>query len=550
MYRIFPEHDLCPALSLTDLWDLTIQGSHYPLYVPGVWERIPALHSYKGTAEFTRTVTIAEAGRYMLRFGGASHTATVYWDGAEVARHYNAYTAFEAVLADVSAGEHILRVTVDNRYETGAPLHIPNDYYTYGGLNRPVELRRVGDGRIQRMQFSCVQTGEGAYTAHVDVFVEAFADWTDAQLHLCAADAEATVSVPALKAGETACVSVALPVTSVKPWDIGQGNLYDLYAVLTAAGVPQDDLRDRVGFRTIEVRGRDILLNGQKIFLKGFNRHEDHGQFGSALSVDAMMDDLHLLLSTGANSVRTCHYPNDPRFLDLCDALGVLVWEENHARGLNEETMRHPDFDAVCAQVNEEMVTQHYNHPCIWVWGLLNECESATEFGRRCYQMQLEQLRALDPTRPTTFASCRFFTDICQDLPDVASFNIYPLWYHEEPAADYARRIAEFMDSAGAADKPIIFSEFGAGAIAGYHDAFGRAKWSEERQCDILDEQLAAILGMERVSGAYIWQFADVRVAEQWAHGRPKTVNNKGVFDQFRRPKLSYAVVKKHFSQR
>ena len=547
MYRLFSEHTLRPVVSLNGLWDMEINDKHYPMLIPGVWERVPELRSYRGTAEFTRAVTIDEAGTYLLRFGGVSHTATVYWDGAEVGRHYNAYTAFEVLLENVAAGEHTLRVTVDNRYETGKPLHVPNDYYTYGGLNRPVELHRLSCARIRRMQFSCAQTGEGAYTASVEVFLQALADCGAMQVHAAVAGGEAAADVPAMKKGTEASVSLTMDVTGVKPWDIGQGSLYDLTAILLAGGSPIDDLVDRVGFRTLDWKGQRILLNGREVFVKGFNRHEDHGQFGSALSLDAMMDDLHLMLSTGANSVRTCHYPNDPRFLDLCDALGVLVWEENHARAIDI----HPEnFGEVCAIVNEEMVTQHYNHPSIWVWGILNECESETEFGREVYRRQLEQLRRLDPTRPTTFASCRFFTDICMDLPDVCAFNIYPLWYHNEPAEDYARRIADFMDSAGAAGKPIIFSEFGAGGIAGYHDPFGRAKWSEERQADILDAQLRAIMGMARVSGAYIWQFADVRVAEEWAHGRPKTMNNKGVFDQFRRPKLAYGVVKERFSQR
>ena len=550
MYRIFDEHHLRPVTSLNGLWDMEADGTHYPMLIPGVWERIPELRSWRGVAAFTRTVTVETAGTYLLRFGGVSHTATVYWDGVQVGRHYNAYTAFEVLLPDVTAGEHTLRVTADNRYETAGALHFPNDYYTYGGLNRPVEMQRLAGARIRRMQFSCTQTGEGAYRATVEVFVQALADADDLTVQLSVAGAAATAAVPAMTAGTDTPVTLTLDVTGVKPWDIGQGNLYELMATLLCGGSPIDDLIDRVGFRTVEIAGEDIRLNGRKIFIKGFNRHEDHGQFGSALSVDAMMDDLHLLLAAGANSVRTCHYPNDPRFLDLCDALGVLVWEEAHARGLNEETMRREDFAPACRQINEEMITQHYNHPSIWVWGLLNECESATEFGREVYREQLAQLKALDPTRPTTFASCRFFTDLCQDLPDVCSFNIYPLWYHEEPAADYARRIADFMDKAGASGKPIIFSEFGAGAIAGYHDPFGRAKWSEERQCDILDEQLGAIMGMERVSGAYIWQFCDVRVAESWAHSRPKTVNNKGVFDQFRHPKMSFAVVKKRFSER
>lgn len=550
MYRIFDEHILRPVTSLDGLWDMEAQGVHYPALVPGVWESIPQLRTYKGTAEFTRTVAIPAAGTYLLRFGGVSHTAAVYWDGVQVGWHYNAYTSFEVLLEDAAPGEHTLRVTADNRYETGGLLHFANDYYTYGGLIRPVEMHRLSGARIRRMQFSCVQTCEGAYRAQVAVHVQALADCGPMQVRVAVAGSEVSADVPAVAKGGDASAVLTLDVSGVRPWDIGQGNLYDLTATLLAEGLPVDDLIDRVGFRTVEIAGQDILLNGRKIFIKGFNRHEDHGQFGSALPLEAMMDDLHLLLSTGANSVRTSHYPNDPRFLDLCDDLGVLVWEEHHSRGLNEETMRQPDFDEVCMKINAEMVHQHVNHPCIWVWGLLNECESATEFGRGALRKQLEQLKALDPTRPTTFASCRAFSDVCMDLPDVCSFNLYPLWYHDEPAEDYARRIADWMDSAGAAGKPIIFSEFGAGAIAGYHDPFGRAKWSEERQADILDAQLRAILGMERVGGAYIWQFCDVRVAESWAHGRPKTVNNKGVFDQFRRPKLSWQTVKDRFGDR
>ncbi len=547
MYRIFPEHALRPVTSLNGLWSMEIAGSVHPMLVPGVWERIPAFRDYHGTAEFTREVTIAEAGTYLLRFGGVSHTATVYWDDRQVGWHYNAYTAFEVLLTDVAAGFHTLRVTVDNRFNKESLLHVPNDYYTYGGVNRPVELHRLADARIERMAFSCVQTGESAYAAKVDVCLEALADCAAQQVRIRVAGAEAIADVSPMAAGEKRTVTLTADVSDVKAWDIGQGHLYDLTATLLSGGQPVDDLIDRVGFRIIEITGEEIRLNGRPIFIKGFNRHEDHGQFGSALSLDAMMDDIHLILGTGANSIRTCHYPNDPRFLDLCDELGVLVWEENHARGIDI----HPEgFDEVCAIVNVEMVHQHVNHPCIWVWGILNECESETPFGREVYKKQFTQLRALDPTRPVTFASCRAFSDICMDLVDVASFNLYPLWYHNTPAREYGQRIADWMDTAGAAGKPIIFSEFGAGAIAGYHDPFGRAKWSEERQCDILDEQLEAFMSIERVSGVYVWQFADVRVAEECAHSRPKTVNNKGVVDSWRRPKMSYATVREHFAKK
>ncbi|MBQ8953975.1 MAG: beta-glucuronidase, partial [Clostridia bacterium] len=361
------------------------------------------------------------------------------------------------------------------------------------------------------------------------------------------ADGQAGSALPDMAAGETACVALDAAVSDVARWDVLDPHLYALTACLSLNGEPVDDLIDRVGFRTVQVKGEAICLNGRRVFLKGFNRHEEHGQFGCALSVEAMAADLQLVLDTGANSIRTCHYPNDPRFLDLCDELGVLVWEEHHARALPHDVMAKPLFEEQISACNHEMIAQHVNHPCIYVWGVLNECESETEFGREIYARNLNELRALDPTRPVTFASCRYFKDICLDLVDIASFNIYPGWYVREDVRAFVNRLLQWMDENGAANKPIIISEIGAGGIAGYHDPFGEAKWSEERQASIIGEQLDVITTTPRLSGLYMWQFADVRVSEEWAMPRPKTMNNKGIVDTYRRPKLAYATVKRVF---
>ena len=212
--------------------------------------------------------------------------------------------------------------------------------------------------------------------------------------------------------------------------------------------------------------------------------------------------------------------------------------------------MRSLLFAGQIEQSAVEMVNQHVNHACIYTWGLLNECESDTEFGRGMYSRIIDLLHRLDGMRPATFASCRFFTDICLELADIASFNIYPLWYYEENAASYTARLVRWMDDNGAEGKPIIISEFGAGGIYGYHDPLYESKWSEERQARILDEQLTALEAMKRVTGTYIWQFADVRVAEEWSMHRPKSQNNKGIVDLFRRPKLAYRVVKDHYAKK
>ena len=104
----------------------------------------------------------------------------------------------------------------------------------------------------------------------------------------------------------------------------------------------------------MEISGKDILLNGKKLRIRGLCRHEDHPQFGCALPYSAIAADLEIIRHLGANSVRTSHYPNDELFLDLCDEQGILVWEENHARGLSEADMKNPNFEAQAERVIEE----------------------------------------------------------------------------------------------------------------------------------------------------------------------------------------------------
>ena len=250
--------------------------------------------------------------------------------------------------------------------------------------------------------------------------------------------------------------SINLMIASNELCDI---NLYLLNTVLYCDGLAIDDLIERVGFRTVKVEGKKILLNGEEIYFKGFNRHEDHPTFGCAIPLQLMAHDMQLMLDTGANAVRTCHYPNDERFLDLCDENGVLVWEENHARGLSLEKMQNVNFDKQCADCIDEMVVNHYNHPSIIIWGILNECASDAVEGREKFKKQFEQLRSLDMTRPKSFATCRHFTDICLDLPDILSVNLYPLWYDDSEPIEQLEKEKKWMEDAAGCDKPFLITE-------------------------------------------------------------------------------------------
>ena len=210
--------------------------------------------------------------------------------------------------------------------------------------------------------------------------------------------------------------------------------------------------------------------------------------------------------------------------------------------------MRHPRFMEQLRQSTVEMVEQHYNHPAVFIWGSLNECADDTEYGAACYREIFSLLREMDPSRPVTAALLERPGGKAYGDMGVVSINLYPGWYRNVPVRDCLDRKLGEAARGGGENKPVIVSEIGAGAIYGYHDPFGEAKWSEERQCAILREQITAVLSYPDVAGIFLWQFADVRVAEEWFMSRPRTYNNKGVVDEFRRPKLAYQVVKELFS--
>lgn len=549
MIRLFDTHHVRETRELDGMWDFTANGKAYSLPVPGCWEQHPDLLNYRGQGTYTKKVYIKRSGNIRLEFKGVSHTADVYFDGVKIAHHYNAFTPFSAVIPDVCEGEHEIRVDVDNSFGEHSALHLPNDYYTYGGITRPVSLEYIGDVYIERVRFTPSLTG-GKWSAKTDIIIKNISDKKQAvtvKTSLASNKAEREVEVLALS--ETT-VTFTQEFDDIKPWFVGEPNLYELTAELSCGGKVTDDMIERVGFRVAEVKGTKIYLNGKPVFMKGFNRHEDYAVDGCAVSPQHMAQDMDLMQAANANAVRTCHYPNDERFLDLCDERGVMVWEENHARGLGLKEMQNPNFERQCEDCIREMIENHYNHPSIVIWGILNECASETDEGRRMYKKQYEQIKAMDISRPTTSATCRHFTDICLDLPDVVSFNMYSNWYQD---CDIAKRNDEeikWIYRSGGADKPIIVSEVGAAAIYGYRDRT-HCKWSEEGQSDILRDNLDVYLNDDRISGVFVWQFADCRVTEEgeWFQSRARCHNNKGVVDEYRRPKIAYDTVQELFGR-
>lgn len=562
MLRLFPTNEIRQVIELDGDWDFepTEQADHIPdtyhyrLPVPGCWEMHPKLQTYRGQGVYRRTIHVPDRqAAVRLIFKGVSHTARVFFDGTEVAQHYNAYTPFTSrLIPNIEAGEHEIVVMVDNAFHPESKLHIANDYYTYGGIIRPACIEYMQPVYIERLQFTPGYEN-GQWQATVSAVVTNTSS-TSARIQLegMLGDTPLSFDSTEVLAGATAIISTVRNFPNAAAWSNSSPTLYKLHVQLFRDGekTASDDLIERVGFRSVTTANGRIQVNGEDIVLKGFNRHEDHPMVGASFPYQLMVQDMELMLEAGSNAVRTSHYPNDERFLDLCDERGIYVWEENHARGLQIEHMRDPKFQEQCLVCNEEMVHNHINHPSIIIWGILNECASNTPEGREMYKEQLEQIRGMDQSRPLTYATHHREHDICFDLADIISFNLYPQWYTDEDPGELVDRAKGWAEALGGSGKPIIMSEFGGDGFYGMRDS-SRVRGTEERQADIIERNLAAYTSRPYISGMFIWQFCDCRVVEDlgWLFSRAGTQNSKGIVDKYRRPKLAFDVVKKYFQQ-
>jgi beta-glucuronidase len=564
MIRTFNNHRIRSRFSLDGLWDFHPEADgqvrgviprtfNRKIQVPSVWESLPDLRDFRGTAWYRKSFNLTEEGNVRLVFGGVSHSAKVWVDGKEVGEHYDAFTPWEVVVPNLKVGEHDLVLEVDNTFGDHSALHIPNDYYTYGGISRPVELQQVPDQFIENL-FAVPRLYRGKWQLDIRVRVKNIGkDAAFGLLKIHVASKELLLNLPKVEPGKSGEISGTLRNLPVKPWSESSPQLYDLHAELWEEGICCDDMIDRVGFREIKVKGKKIMLNGEELHLRGFNRHEDAPIYGCAVPPALIAHDLDLFRDLNCNFLRTCHYPNDQRLLDMCDERGIYVWEESHSR---QTPLDAPHFEEQIQTNTLEMVENHFNHPSILMWGSLNECETRTEDGEDVHRRVLNQLKALDASRPVTYAGMWNKKDRCLQYADIVSWNNYTGWYGGGPEniQENIDDMLGWLDSneSGGKGKPVIISEFGAGAIPGCHNPQADL-WSEEYQSLYFEEALRVYLHHSRLNGAAIWQFCDVRVSKEPNEseynsytplGRPRCMNNKGVVDEYRRPKLSFPVVK------
>ena len=277
--------------------------------------------------------------------------------------------------------------------------------------------------------------------------------------------------------GQLVAEGTHMEIDNVKPWTAETPNLYNLVITLKKGNNVLEVVRQRVGFRHIEISGGQLLLNGQPILIKGADRHELDPDGGYIVSVERMIQDIRIMKQLNINAVRTSHYPNDPRWYDLCDEYGIYVTAEanleTHGMGFREHTLaKRTDFEKMHLERNEANVLSFRNHPSIIVWSLGNEAGFGPNF-EKCYTW----VKQTDPSRPCQYERAPYdggFTDItCPMYADYA-------WCERYSHSDNPR--------------PLIQCE--------YAHAMGNSMGGFKEYWELIRRE-------PKYQGGYIWDFVD-----------------------------------------
>jgi beta-glucuronidase len=364
-----------------------------------------------------------------------------------------------------------------------------------------------------------------------------------------AAGEKAEVQIPDLQASSTAEVGAdgRAPIRfSVKGLERWSPETPKLYKVMIRAG--QDSINELIGFRTIEVRGTDILLNGKPIFLRGICIHaEAPYRTGRAFSDKDAETLLGWVKELGGNFARLAHYPHAETMLRAADRMGVLVWSENPVYWAVQ--FENPEVLAKAEQQLDEEINTSRNHAAIVLWSMANETPN-TPARTQFISTLASRARSLDPTRLITAAllvrahgNTKIIDDPLGQALDVIGFNEYIGWYEGHPES------ADNFDWQVSYQKPLIVSEFGGDAKAGLHGNESE-RWTEEYQANIYRHQLPMLRKIAQLRGMSPWILMDFRSPNRPLTGIQDEFNRKGLVSDQGEKKQAFYVLQKAYREK
>jgi beta-glucuronidase len=519
-------------------YDFDAAGS---LKVPGDWNsQREDLLLYEGPVWYRKTFAYHKRAhtRCFLYFGSANYQAMVYLDGKTIGEHVGGFTPFNFEVTDqIAEGDNFLVVAVsDVRRPDGIPA--PNtDWWNYGGITRDVSLVEVPEIFIQD---SFIQLAKGSSNE--------IAGWV--KLNGAKKAEELTLEIPEAGIHQTFTTNAEghaefkIPA-KLELWAPEHPKLYRV--VLSGAG---DRLEDEIGFRTIETRGPQILLNGKPIYLRGVSMHEEAPfRGGRAYSPEDAQTLLGWAKELGCNFIRLAHYPHNENEIRLADKLGILVWSEIPVYWVVD--WENPATLQLAEDELRDNIARDHNRASVVFWSLSNETPidpARTEFIKKlaAFAREADSTRLIASAlnhwqNPAPYS--RLLNDPLCEWLDVVGINEYIGWYESKPE-DIAR-----TRWTTALDKPVILSEFGAGALYGNHGDIA-TRFSEEYQANIIEQQIAMAKQIPNIVGMTPWVLMDFRSPRRLLTGVQDFRNRKGLISDRGERKQAFYVLQKFYAEK
>lgn len=507
--------------------------------VPGDWNTQDSqLFFYEGTVWLRRTFDYQPkpGRRTVLYFGAVNYEAIVYVNGQKMGRHVGGFTPFNYdITSALKPGQNNVIVKVDNKRDRSQiPTNI-YDWWNYGGITRDVLLTEVGETYIED------------YSLQLDK-----QDWKHltgwVKLNSRKAGERVTVSIPELKVNQQVVTDdegrAELSIKA-KPelWSPESPKLYDVTLTLG-----EESMQDRIGFRCIETKGKQIVLNGKPIFLRGVAIHEE-APFtqGRTRNLEQSRTLLGWAKELNCNYVRLAHYPHSELEVREAEKMGIMVWNEIPVYWTidwtNEETYANAQRQL------HDMIYRDKNRAAVVIWSIANETPHSeprdkflSSLARYAREMDSSRLisMAMEVTSAKNFHNK--LSDNMHEYVDVVSFNQYVGWYRDV-------NVAAKMTWEVPYDKPVIISEFGGGALAGWH-ADKETRFCEEFQENLYIENLKMLDKIEGLSGLSPWILMDFRSPARYLPHVQDFFNRKGLISPEGQKKLAFYVMQQYYREK
>ena len=521
------------------------------MQIPSDWNtKDERLFFYEGTVWFKKSFNVSPLTshpsplKYLLYFGAVNYDCRVWVNGKEAGHHVGGFTPFNFDVTEMlKEGENIVIVKVDNkRHAEDVPTQI-FDWWNYGGITRDVKLVKVSPVYLEDYSLTLSRKEKSGKWKEICF---------SAKLNKAEAGHKVTVFIPELKIEKTFTTDAEgnvqssvfnVPSKKLQLWSPENPKLYQVQVTLD-----NTTIADEIGFRTIETRDKQILLNGQPIFLKGISIHNEKPNGGGRAN---SAEDARILLSwakeLGCNFVRLAHYPHHEEMVREAEKMGILVWSEIPVYWTIAWT--NPATFANAKQQLTDMIRRDHNRANIIIWSIANETPHSAErddfLGRLAqYTRTLDQTRLISMAMEVTGASnyVNRLNDNMNKYVDVISFNEYIGWYRD--VNDAPKMTWEIPYN-----KPVIISEFGGGARYGYHGDKNQ-RWTEEFQENLYRENIAMLDKIDGLSGTTPWILKDFRSPRRVLPGIQDYYNRKGLVSDKGEKKKAFFVLRDWYSQK